>query len=172
MSRAKRVVAKDEQPGQGYIDRRSRSSMKGKRFGKLVVGDLVKLPSDRLCQCDCGRSVVMRATTIGLRVKRGLPVDCGECEPREKYKRPLALPSRKKRLASAADGGGKKEKHDIPYTPPPPCEVGGLCEHFARCRSEQLACLDYVRYEMNGSNERTGAEPNTFNMVITRQKEN
>ena len=53
MSRVKRVVAKDEQPVHGCIDRRSRSSMKGKRFGKLVVGDLVKLPSDRLCH-DCG----------------------------------------------------------------------------------------------------------------------
>ena len=63
MSRVKRVVAKDEQPVHGCIDRRSRSSMKGKRFGKLVVGDLVKLPSDRLCKCDCGRTVVMRATT-------------------------------------------------------------------------------------------------------------
>ena len=88
MSRPKRVVLSGEQPILGYVDRRSRSSMKGKRFGKLVVGELVKLPSDRLCQCDCGRTVVMRATTIGLRMKQGLPVDCGQCEERPAYKRP------------------------------------------------------------------------------------
>ena len=68
---------------------------------------------------------------------------------------------RKKQEELAADNGGrvKSSKIDITYTPPPPCEVGGLCEHFARCRNEQIACLDYVRYEINGSNERTGAEP-------------
>ncbi len=79
--------------------------------------------------------------------------------------------SRPKRLASAADSGGKKLKADLPYTPPPPCEVGGRCRFFDTCKHEHLACLDYVRYEINGSNERTGAEPSKYNMVITLEKE-
>lgn len=78
--------------------------------------------------------------------------------------------SRPKRLASAADSGGKKFNADLPYTPTPPCEVGGLCKFFDTCRVEQLACLDYVRYEINGSNERTGAEPNRFNMGMEALK--
>lgn len=165
MSRPKRVVLSGEQPILGYVARRSRSSMKGKRFGKLVVGELVKLPSDRLCQCDCGRTVVMRATTIGLRMKQGLPVDCGQCEERPAYKRPPAKPRRKKQEELAADNGGrvKSPKIDMPYTPPPPCEIGGLCEHFARCRDERMACIDLVRYNVTGTGVRTGAEPSRDN---------
>ena len=165
MSRPKRVLAKDDKPINGYVDRRSRSTMKGKRFGKLVVGELVKLPSDRLCQCDCGRTVVMRSTTIGLRIKQGLPVDCGQCEEHPKYKRPPAKPRRKKQEAMAADNGGriKSPKIDITYTPPPPCEIGGLCEHFARCRDERMACIDLVRYNITGTGVRTGAEPSKDN---------
>ena len=165
MSRPKRVVAKGEDPGHGYVARRSQSKMEGQRFGKLVVGDLVKLPCDYECQCDCGRTVVMRTTTIGLRLKRGLPVDCGQCEERPAYKRPPAKPRRKKQQELAADNGGriKSPKIDMPYTPPPPCEIGGLCEHFARCRDERMACIDLVRYNITGTGVRTGAEPSRDN---------
>ena len=164
MSRVKRVVAKDDKPGHGYVERRSRSSMEGKRFGKIVVGELVKLPSDRLCKCDCGRTVVMRATTIGLRIKQGLPIDCGQCEEHPKYKRHPAKPRRKKQEELAADNGGrvKSPKIDLPYTPPPPCEVGGLCEHFARCRDERMACIDFSRYNITGENARTDPAPNAY----------
>lgn len=144
---------------------RSRSTYQGKRFGKLLVGDYVKHPNFYNCQCDCGRTVVIRASTIGLRIKRGLPVDCGQCEERPKYKRQPAKTRRDKQMAMAADNGGrlKSPKIDIAYTPPPPCEVGGLCEHFARCRDERMACLDLVRYNVTGSSVRTGAEPSKHN---------
>ena len=165
MSSVKSLLSRGAQPNLVVFDRLSKSTMKGKRFGKLVVGELVKLPSDRLCQCDCGRTVVMRSTTIGLRIKQGLPVDCGQCEEHPKYKRPPAKPRRKKQEDLAADNGGrvKSPKIDLPYTPPPPCEVGGLCEHFARCRDERMACIDLVRYNITGTGVRTGAEPSRDN---------
>ena len=142
-------------------DGRRRSKLKGKKIGKITVLNFVSSPGNYECQCDCGRTVIFRTSTLGLRLKNDLPIDCGQCEEHPKYKRPPAKPRRKKQEELAADNGGrvKSSKIDITYTPPPPCEVGGLCEHFARCRNEQIACLDYVRYEINGSNERTGAEP-------------
>lgn len=70
--------------------------------------------------------------------------------------------SRPKRLASAADSGGKKESYDIPYTPPPPCEVGGRCRFFDTCKHEHLACLDFSRYNHTGENWRTDPAPNAY----------
>ena len=72
---------------------------------------------------------------------------------------------RKKQEELAADNGGrvKSPKIDLPYTPPPPCEIGGLCEHFARCRDERMACIDLVRYNITGTGVRTGAEPSRDN---------
>ena len=71
---------------------------------------------------------------------------------------------RKKQEELAADNGGrvKSPKIDLPYTPPPPCEVGGLCEHFARCRDERMACIDFSRYNITGENARTDPAPNAY----------
>ena len=146
-------------------DGRRRSKLKGKKIGKITVLNFVSSPGNYECQCDCGRTVIFRTSTLGLRLKNDLPIDCGQCEERPKYKRPPAKPRRKKQEAMAADNGGrvKSPKIDLPYTPPPPCEVGGLCEHFARCRDERMACIDLVRYNITGTGVRTGAEPSRDN---------